>query len=91
MSERVSEFAIVSDSPFIALHVSTGQKERWGNYAPAFGTKKSGIVWVTNISYDWLKVALGNHQPIVTYTGPLDGSRKPKADAQSPWSFWSSK
>ena len=63
----------------------------WGDRAPAFVTEISGIVWVTNMSYDWLMVAFGNHQPIVTNASYPNDPRKPSVitGARSPRKFWS--
>ena len=54
--------------------------------APGVDTETSGIVWVTNMSSDWLMVAFGNHQPVVTtlVTQTIPESLALKAGAQSP-------
>ena len=46
----------------------------WGDRYLPFVTEISGIVWIP--SYDWLMVAFGNHQPIVTNAGYLNDPRK---------------
>lgn len=54
--------------------------ELWVDWAPALGTEISGIVWVTDMSYDWLMVAFENHQPIIANAGHINNPRKQSAE-----------
>ena len=64
------------------FHCDSQLQKRWGDWAPSFGTEISGIVWVTNMSYEWLVVAFRNRPPIVVNQAIAE-SLVPKAGAQS--------
>ena len=55
--------------------------ETVGRLSTDFGTKISGVMWATNISYDWFMVFIGHYQPIVTNTDYPNYPRKPGAES----------
>ena len=59
---------------FVLVSFSEKQKLQ-GDYTPVFGTKHSGIVWATSISYDRLMVFKSNHEPIIAHIGYPDDPR----------------